>query len=105
MQAARTLSGRCARFGESLARGLACRMTGGGLVPLTKRNRIDTLRSVWLFEECTRRELDALATVFIPAEVEAGYCISREGSGQREFVVIVDGKADVQQQNRRLCFG
>jgi CRP-like cAMP-binding protein len=62
---------------------------------LSKTNRIDLLRSVWLFEGCSQRELDQLATVTAVRVVKAGQELSREGEPHREFMVIVDGKADV----------
>ena len=70
---------------------------------VTKHNRIDLLRSVWLFETCSGRELDKLATVAIPREVEAGRRLSREGGSRREFIVIVEGKAEVVRNGEVLA--
>jgi CRP-like cAMP-binding protein len=70
---------------------------------VTKQSRIDLLRSVWLFHDCTRRELDRLATVAHVHEVGADHRLSREGDEGYEFIVIVAGKADVVRNNELLA--
>jgi len=70
---------------------------------LTKRDRVALLRLVWLFESCTRRELDQLLTLTAVREVEAGHRLSREGEPRREFMVIVDGKAEVARGGELLA--
>jgi CRP-like cAMP-binding protein len=74
-----------------------------GFMQVTKQSRVELLRSVWLFGECSRRELDQLATIGHVRDVRAGYEISREGDEGREFVVIVDGKADVVRDGQLLA--
>jgi CRP-like cAMP-binding protein len=60
---------------------------------LPKHDRVALLRSVWLFESCTLRELNQLVTLTAVREVEAGHHLSRKGDPPREFMVIVEGKA------------
>jgi CRP-like cAMP-binding protein len=55
--------------------------------------RIELLKGVWLFEQCTRRELEALARIATPEVVSAGRTLAVEGSIGREFVVVVEGSA------------
>jgi CRP/FNR family cyclic AMP-dependent transcriptional regulator len=70
---------------------------------LTKHNRVDLLRSVWLFEGCTHRQLDQLATVAAVRAIPAGRHLSREGDPHREFMVIVDGKAEVTRHGQYIA--
>ena len=69
-----------------------------------KSDRTDLLRSVWLFKECSLRELDRLATCAAPLDVGAGRRLVREGDARREFIVIVSGKAEVVRNGRHLAF-
>jgi CRP-like cAMP-binding protein len=70
---------------------------------LPKHNRIELLRSVWLFDGCTGRQLNQLATVSEVRAVHAGRRLSREGEPHREFMVIVDGKAEVTRHGRYVA--
>jgi CRP-like cAMP-binding protein len=70
---------------------------------IAKRSRVDLLRSVWLFEECSQRQLDQLATVADVRLVNAGDYLSREGEPHREFMVIVDGKAEVTRHGQHIA--
>jgi CRP-like cAMP-binding protein len=55
--------------------------------------RIELLKGVWLFERCTRKELEALARISTPEVVQAGRNLAVEGSIGQEFVVVVEGVA------------
>jgi CRP/FNR family cyclic AMP-dependent transcriptional regulator len=70
---------------------------------LTKHNRVDLLRSVWLFEGCSQRQLDQLATVASVRTVPSDRQLSREGDPHREFMVIVEGKAEVTRHGQYLA--
>ncbi|MGO9876591.1 MAG: Crp/Fnr family transcriptional regulator [Acidimicrobiia bacterium] len=56
---------------------------------------MDLLRRVWLFEQCSQRELDVLQSATTEIEVPTGKPLTRQGEHGREFVVIVEGKAVV----------
>ena len=56
--------------------------------------RIDLIRNVWLFERCTKRELDAIAKVATPLDLPAGKVLTSQGEQGREFFVIVSGKVE-----------
>jgi CRP/FNR family transcriptional regulator, cyclic AMP receptor protein len=62
---------------------------------LTKKDRLALVGKVWLFERCSARELDLLQRAATEVEVPAGKVLASQGEIGREFVVIVDGKADV----------
>jgi CRP-like cAMP-binding protein len=61
---------------------------------LRKQQGIELLRSVWLFERCSYRELDALQRIATPIDVPAGKVLTTQGDVGREFFVIVSGKAE-----------
>ena len=61
---------------------------------LRKKDRVALLSSVWLFEHCTQRELDALQQVATGLDVSAGKVLASQGETGREFFVIVEGKAE-----------
>jgi CRP-like cAMP-binding protein len=69
---------------------------------LAKNARVDLLRSVWLFASCSGRELNQVATLAEVREVEAGTRLTREGDAHREFIVIVEGKAEVDKHGQLL---
>ena len=59
-----------------------------------KKDGIELLRAVWLFERCSKRELDALQRIATPVDVPAGKVLTTEGEIGREFFVIVRGRAE-----------
>ena len=61
---------------------------------LRKQEGIDLLRSVWLFERCSKSELGALQRIATPLDVPAGKVLTTEGETGREFFVIVNEKAE-----------
>jgi len=62
---------------------------------VTREQQIERLRGVWLFSQCSKRELDTLARITTPVGVPAGHVLAREGETGGEFAVIVDGCATV----------
>jgi CRP-like cAMP-binding protein len=59
-----------------------------------KRNaQIELLRNVWLFERCTKKELEAIAKVATPLDLPADKVLTTQGEPGKEFFVIVSGKA------------
>ena len=59
-----------------------------------KRNtRIELLRNVWLFERCSKKELEAIARVATPLDLPAGKLLTTQGQKGSEFFVIVTGTA------------
>jgi signal-transduction protein with cAMP-binding, CBS, and nucleotidyltransferase domain len=73
------------------------------MVGLTKKDRVALLRSVWLFERCTSREIALLDRATSEAEVPAGRVLATQGELGREFVVIVDGKAEVTRDGIQIA--
>ena len=56
--------------------------------------RIELLRSVWLFSACTDDELSRIAALSRPQEIAAGTEVTRQGDEGLEFYVIVEGDAN-----------
>jgi CRP/FNR family transcriptional regulator, cyclic AMP receptor protein len=61
----------------------------------TDRQLVDRLRKIPLFAACTKDELQQIATAASTLTFPAGTVLAREGDVGREFMVIVDGTADV----------
>jgi CRP-like cAMP-binding protein len=69
---------------------------------LHKDAKIDLLAQVPLFSGCSGRQLKQVAGVADEAVVPAGYTLTKEGASGREFVVIVDGAAEVRRRGRKV---
>ena len=70
---------------------------------VTKKRQRDLMRAVWLFEQCSPRELDVLQRAVTLVNVPAGRALAEQGAPGREFVVIVDGRAEVTRDGTRLA--
>ena len=66
---------------------------------MKKDARIELLRNVWLFERCTKKELEALATLATPLDLQSGRVLATQGEQGAEFFVIVSGKAEATREN------
>jgi CRP/FNR family cyclic AMP-dependent transcriptional regulator len=69
---------------------------------LKKDKKIELISHVPLFADCSRRELRELAETIDEIVVPAGYQLTKEGAAGREFVVIIDGAADVIRRGRKV---
>ena len=66
---------------------------------MKKRAFIEMLSSVWLFSRCSKKELDAVASLATQIDVPAGKVLATQGQTGREFFVIVSGKAEATRSN------
>jgi CRP-like cAMP-binding protein len=55
-----------------------------------------------LFAGCTKRELRHIAAVADEIVLPEGTTLTKEGASGREFVIIVDGAADVRRRGRKV---
>lgn len=69
---------------------------------LGKDAKVELIRGTPLFAECTRKELEALAAVADELPLPAGKTLTKQGETGREFMVLVEGTADVVRNGRRI---
>ena len=61
------------------------------------------LSKIWLFSACTGKELRHLRRALEEIRVPAGKVLCEQGTVGREFFLIVDGKASVRRNNRKVA--
>ncbi|HEU5214767.1 MAG TPA: cyclic nucleotide-binding domain-containing protein [Gaiellaceae bacterium] len=69
---------------------------------LRKNAKIELLKRVPLFERCSKRELQQIAGLADEVHLPAGRKLTKEGGRGQEFIVLVEGRAGVERQGRRL---
>jgi len=62
---------------------------------LRKNAKIELLKRVPLFERCSQRELGQIAMLADELDLPAARNLTSEGSGGFEFIVLVEGAANV----------
>lgn len=69
---------------------------------LRSNAKIKLLKRVPLFESCSRQELQRIAEVADEVSLPEGRTLMKEGQHGREFMVLVDGLAEVRRKGWRL---
>lgn len=69
---------------------------------LRKNAKVELIKSVPLFSHCSKKELEALASQADELSVGSGKEIATQGARGREFIVLVDGTAQVSQDGRNI---
>ena len=69
---------------------------------LRKNAKIDLLKRVPLFAQCSKQELAAVASVADEIDLRQGKELTTQGRPGREFVVLVEGEAEVRKNGRKL---
>jgi CRP-like cAMP-binding protein len=69
---------------------------------LRKDAKLDLLKRVPLFSNCSKRELAAIAAIADEIDLKEGKELTRQGAPGREFFVLVDGTADVIKNRRTV---
>jgi CRP/FNR family transcriptional regulator, cyclic AMP receptor protein len=72
-------------------------------MPFTKKHRREVLGKVWLFELCSRRELDSLESAATEMQFPTGKQLTTQGELGRHFMVIVEGEAEVSRDGTRIA--
>ena len=67
-----------------------------------KHAKVELLRRVPLFAECSKRELATIAQVADEIHFPAGRTLIKEGRPGGEFFVIAEGTVDVRRNGRKL---
>jgi hypothetical protein len=73
----------------------------GGSV--TKKRRLELLAGVWLFEQCSRRELNVLQDATTEMQLTAGKLLTEQGEVGRHFMVIVEGSVEVTRDGTQIA--
>jgi CRP-like cAMP-binding protein len=71
-------------------------------VALRKNAKIELIKQVPLFSRCSKRELAAVAAEADELVLPEGRALTTQGARGSEFVIIVDGSADVRKNGRRI---
>ena len=69
---------------------------------LRRNAKIELLRRVPLFEECSQQQLGQISTLADEIFQPAGATLITEGTKGREFFVLVDGTVDIRRKGRKL---
>jgi CRP-like cAMP-binding protein len=69
---------------------------------LRKDAKIELIKSVPLFSRCTKRELAAIAAETDELSPPEGTNLTKQGERGRDFIVIVEGSADVVKNGRKI---
>ena len=67
---------------------------------LRKNAKIELLKRVPLFERCSKNGLGQIAAVADELDLPAARNLTREGAAGWEFIVLVEGEADVVRKGR-----
>jgi CRP-like cAMP-binding protein len=62
---------------------------------LRKNAKIELLKRVPLFERCSQRELGEIAMLADELDLPSARELTREGAGGYEFIILVEGEAEV----------
>jgi CRP-like cAMP-binding protein len=65
---------------------------------MRRNTQIELLSKVWLFERCSKKELDAIARVATPIDLPADRALTTQGQKGSEFFVVVSGKATASRE-------
>jgi CRP/FNR family cyclic AMP-dependent transcriptional regulator len=69
---------------------------------LRKNAKIELLKQVPLFSQCSKQELTAVAAVADEIDLRQGKELTTQGKPGREFLVLIEGEADVRRNGRKV---
>ena len=69
---------------------------------LRKNAKIELIKHVPLFGGLSKRELDEVAAIADELALDAGSELTHEGAAGHEFLVLVEGTADVRRKGRKV---
>jgi CRP/FNR family transcriptional regulator, cyclic AMP receptor protein len=69
---------------------------------LRKNAKVELIKGVPLFAECSRKHLNEIAGIADEIDLREGKELTTQGRPGREFFVLIDGTADVRKGNRRV---
>ena len=69
---------------------------------LRRNQKVDLIAHVPLFAQCSKGELEQIAAIADEIDLDEGKELTREGAAGREFFVLLDGSADVKQDDKTI---
>jgi len=69
---------------------------------LRKNAKVELIRRVPLFADCSKRELEEIAGIADEIVLPDGTTLTREGQTGQEFLVLVEGAAEVKKKGRKV---
>jgi CRP/FNR family cyclic AMP-dependent transcriptional regulator len=69
---------------------------------LRKNAKLELLKQVPLFSLCSKKELEEVAQLADELDLPEGRNLATEGATGKEFVVIIEGAADVSRKGRKI---
>jgi CRP/FNR family transcriptional regulator, cyclic AMP receptor protein len=72
-------------------------------VPLSKNEKIELLRRIPLFAECTKAELIEVAISADEREAATAQDLTQQGQRGQEFFILVEGSVTVRRSGRKLA--
>jgi CRP/FNR family transcriptional regulator, cyclic AMP receptor protein len=69
---------------------------------LRKNAKLELIKRVPLFSDCSKRELDEVAAIADELSIQEGKELTHEGATGYEFLVLIDGSADVRRKGRKV---
>jgi CRP/FNR family transcriptional regulator, cyclic AMP receptor protein len=69
---------------------------------LRKNAKVELLKRVPLFEECSKRDLTEIGGIADEIDLRDGKELTKQGGPGREFFVLIEGTADVKKGTRRV---
>jgi CRP-like cAMP-binding protein len=72
-------------------------------VRLSKNSKAAAIARVPVFARCSKAELGRIAQLADEVDMPAGRALTKEGARGREFMVLLEGEADVMRQGRRIA--
>jgi CRP-like cAMP-binding protein len=70
---------------------------------LRKNAKVEMLRRVPLFAACSKRQLERISSIADESSLPSGSVMARQGERGREFVVLVEGTAQVRRNGRKVA--
>ena len=69
---------------------------------LRKNAKVELIKGVPLFAECSKKELSEVAGIADEIDLREGKELTKEGGTGREFFILVEGTAEVRKGTRRV---
>jgi CRP-like cAMP-binding protein len=69
---------------------------------LRKNAKVELIKRVPLFSGLSKRELDEVASIADELGIDKGMELTHEGAAGHEFLVLVEGTADVRRKGRKV---